>query len=125
MIVFQSKKGEENVNLFLRKRIDRDVLLKAIEYLEDAHDVSWDLLDVPDYVLKPLGFFKPDINYMMHYEKMQREGIAADRMSIDNIQTMFTFFNRGERFSTGFTAEIINNRELLGVYKRLAECLRA
>lgn len=111
--------------LFSRKskaKIDQDVLLKAIEYLEAPHEASWDLADVPDYVLRPLGFFESDTEYLEHHDKMQEKNITADKMDMDDIRTMFTFFNRGERFCTGFTAEIINNGELLAVYKRLSEC---
>lgn len=108
---------------FFGKKYDKDALTKAIEFLEAPHEVSWDLSDVPDYVMKPLGFFESDYEYLKHYDKLQEKGITADKMSKSNIVTMFTFFNRGERFSTGFTAEIINNGELLAVYKRLSELI--
>lgn len=106
---------------FFRNQIDREALSRAIEYLEAPHEAQWDLSDVPGFVLEPLDFYEPDMNYMKHYEEMQKERITADRMSRSDIRTMFTYFNRGERFCTGFTAEIINNGELLAVYKRLME----
>lgn len=107
-----------------RKQIDKEVLLKAIEFLEAPHEASWDLSDVPGYVLEPLDFFKPDFSYPEHHEIIKRKGILPEEMSMENIRTMFTFFNRGERFCTGFTADIINNGDLLAVYKRLAEFAR-
>lgn len=104
-----------------RKNIDNDVLSKAIEYLEAPHEASWDLSNVPDYVLKPFSFFATDANYLKHYNKMQEKRITASQMSPKDIKTMFTFFSRGEHFSVGFTADAINSGELLGVYKRLEE----
>ena len=103
--------------------MDKKVLLKAIEYLKTPHEVSADLAEVPGFVLMPLDFFKPDFRYWKHYDQIQKKNITADKMSLKNIRTMFTFFNRGERFSRGFTADIINSGELLSVYKRLEELL--
>lgn len=103
------------------KKVDINVLTKAIAYLEEGHEVSPRLSDVPDYVLEPLDFFAPDYEYLKHHDKMQEKGITPDMMDMDDIRTMFTFFNRGERFSYGFTASIINDGELLSVYRRLKE----
>lgn len=122
---FLSKIGsrikEKSADKKYAKKIDKDVLLKAIEYLEAPHEVSVELAEVPDYVLRPLGFFDTDVNYLKNHDRIKEECIGVDQMGLDDIRTMFTFFNRGERFSTGFTAEIINNGELLSVYKRLEE----
>ena len=103
-------------------KINRKTLHEAIEYLQAGPPIDYDpLCPCPNEVCAALGLMEPDFDYLTHHGKILESGIAVDRMSLEDIRTMLTFFSRGERFCDGFTADIVNSGELLALLLRLDE----
>lgn len=48
-------------------------------------------------------------------------GKAIEEYNLDELKTMFTFINRGERFCDGHIAAYVENGDLLRLLKRLNE----
>lgn len=100
--------------------VDEKVLLECIEYLQKNPKVEYN--PYPNYdgrVMAALGLLEPDYNYLSHHEAMN--DMPIDKMDIDNIKTMLTFINRGERFCDGHIASFVENGYLLKLLLRLSE----
>ncbi len=102
------------------KKVDKKVLLECIEYLQENPKVEYNPYPVYDgRVMVALALLEPDYDYLSHYEAMNN--MPIDKMNIDNIKTMLTFINRGERFCDGHIASFVEDGCLLRLLQRLSE----
>lgn len=104
------------------KKADLNVLKMAAEYLESQPKVTMD--PYPDYdsrVMAALGTLKSDYQYLEHHSKL--EGKAVDKMTLNDLATMYTFILRGERFCDGHIASFIEDGSLLRLINRHIELL--
>lgn len=101
-----------------------DVLVQAADYLKDNPKVQCN--PYPDYdarVMNALGTLTGDKNYQTNYDKLK--GKAIEKMSINNIATMYTFLLRGERFCDGHIASYIEDGTLLRLIRRHLELIES
>lgn len=101
-------------------KIDKEALQACIEYLQEKPKVEFN--PYPDYdgrVQVALGLLVPDYEYLKNHEALKN--MPINKMSIDNIRTMLTFINRGERFCDGHIALFVENGCLLELLLRLSE----
>lgn len=115
--------------LFFKKKAGRTIEIDAHETLEQA--ISY-LLDNPKVVFDPYPVYAPEVmkalvilpldnNYMKNHDKLDEGSIET--MSLKELSTMYTFIQRGERFSDGHIASYIEDGKLLRLFKRHLELL--
>lgn len=101
-------------------KINKKVLSDCIEYLQKKPKVEWN--PYPNYdrnVMMALDLLEPDYEYVINQRVIA--DMPVNKMSIDNIKTMLTFINRGERFCDGHIASFVENGYLLELLLRLSE----
>ena len=113
------------MHLFRKNRLsqqDRELLREAIAYLETKPTVEYDpRSSEPAAVMNALGLLEPDYDYLSHKSRLDERGVAPEDMTPEEIATMLTFYQRGERFCDGFIVSAINSGELLPIFRRLEE----
>lgn len=114
----------ENTNIekkeVMSNKIDLEKLKKLIEYFEAEPKVEYN--PYPQYtseMYESLEFLGPDYKYLEHYDKIKRDNIAIENMTLDELSTMFTFYMRGERFCDGCIAGGVEDGTILRLLKRL------
>lgn len=101
---------------------NKEILDKAIEYLENNPVIEYDRTEIcPDILMDALGILKTDVNYVTHCAAM--EGKEPENMNKKEISALLTQILRGERFSDGYIVSCANDGTLLRVFKRLREIL--
>ena len=60
----------------------------------------------PTEVTQALGFMGPDYDYLSHYDALMESGKKIEEYNLDELKTMFTFINWGERFCDGHIASM-------------------
>lgn len=99
-----------------------DVLHEAVDHLKDNPKVVFDPYPVyASEVMKALVILPLDNNYMKNHDKLDEGSIET--MSLKELATMYTFIQRGERFSDGHIASYIEDGRLLRLFKRHLELL--
>lgn len=111
--------------MFGRKisKADRERLLACIAVLEKRLQVD-SPMEYPEEADYVLGMLPADTDYLAHKEALDEKGTTIEEMSLKELSTMLTFYQRGERFCYGFIAGTVNSGELLRVAKRLDELTR-
>lgn len=100
--------------------INKAILSDCIEYLQKKPKVE--CAPYPIYnekIMKALDLLEPDYEYIANQRAIAN--MPVNKMSIDNIKTMLTFINRGERFCDGHIASFVENGYLLELLLRLSE----
>lgn len=101
-------------------QVDKKALKACIEHFKKNQKVEFNPYpNYGDFVYDALNLLGSDYEYMNNYEKIKETPI--EQMTIDNIKTMFTFIQRGERFCDGHIAFYIENGCLLKLLLRLDE----
>lgn len=114
--------------LFGRKKphMDRDVyeiLKEAQDYLGDSPQVEFNpRCSYDGRVMRAFATLPTDTNYMSKHDKLK--GKPIEEMSMDDIAVMYTFIERGERFSDGHIAAYINDGTVLKLVNRQLELIR-
>lgn len=122
------------------KSVDRSKLHKCIEDLCRIRKIEWspskvqgktedgkDILTLPYPIYPPEIFevfelLKPDYQYTDNIKKFP-DGLLATDMTVDQIRTMLTYIERGERFCDGSIAAEVENGRLLKILLRLDDLL--
>lgn len=100
----------------------KDVLDKAIAYLETSPHLEYNPdEDYPALIRSSLHLLETDFEYSSNHAYIEGKGTAPEKMSVKEIGTMLTFFNRNERFNHGVIAEAVNSGTLLKVLRRLKD----
>ena len=81
--------------------------------------------EYPSEVYQALGFMASDYDYLAHHDVLMESGKPIEEYNLDELKTMFTFINRGERFCDGHIASFVENGELLRLLKRLLEIVES
>ena len=102
--------------------INEEDLKACISFLESNPKIEFNPYpEYPAEVRQALDFLEPDYEYLSHYDALMESGKAIEEYNLDELKTMFTFINRGERFCDGHIAAYVENGDLLRLLKRLKE----
>lgn len=96
---------------------DIAVLKAAADYLRDRPTVVCDPYPAYDgRVLDALNILPTDTDYLENHEKLENK--AVGEMDLEDLSTMYTFIQRGERFCDGHIAGFIEDGSLLDLIDR-------
>ena len=99
-----------------------EVLRSAAAYLAAKPKVSYNPWPIyPDVVMEALHTLPADYDYLEHHDLLENKPIAS--MNLDDIATMYTFIQRGERFCDGHIAGFIEDGTLYMLIQRHMELL--
>ncbi len=102
--------------------INKEDLKNCIAFFENDPKIEYNPYPCyPAEVFKALDFLESDYDYLSHHDAIVASGKAIEEFSLDELKTMFTFINRGERFCDGHIASFVENGDLLRLLKRLQE----
>ena len=105
---------------------DKKEIKACIAFLETNPKIEYNPYPCyPAEVMQALGFMGPDYDYLSHYDVLMESGKTIEEYDLDELKTMFTFINRGERFCDGHIATFVENGELLRLLKRLLEIVES
>ena len=102
--------------------INEEEIKNCIAFLENNPTIECNPYPCyPVEVYQALGFMEPDYEYLSHHDALMESGKAIEEYTLEELRTMFTFINRGERFCDGHIATFVENGVLLRLLKRLKE----
>ena len=105
---------------------DKKEIKACIAFLETNPKIEYNPYPCyPTEVTQALGFMGPDYDYLSHFDALMESGKTIEEYNLDELKTMFTFINRGERFCDGHIASFVENGELLRLLKRLLEMVES
>ncbi len=111
--------------LFVKKsyrKVDVQKIKDALLYLKTNPEIVCN--PYPQYdgrIYEILGSLGMDENYMSNYEKMK--DVPVEKMSLDNLKTMYSFITRAERFCDGAITGYVEDGSLAKMAEREIELL--